>query len=114
MLRVPRASIASFVTLIVAVTLPLAHAADDGRRAVNVKRYGIAVRVPQAWRLIDWGQNDRAFTLKLPQDTGSKSGFVSCRLGSAPESLEEYRKVLEADLGARTEDGSKRSLIENK
>ncbi len=92
--------------------VPFADAQDDGRRAVNVKRYGISVRVPQAWRLIAWGQDDQAFSLKLPQDGGSKSGFVSCRVGSAPESLEDYRKRFEAERV--DSDGAKRSLVENK
>src|SRR5947209_1951466 len=66
----------------------VAQTSDDGRRAVNVKRYGIAVRVPQAWGLINWQRDDQAFALKLPQD-GGKSGRVVCSLGVAPENLED-------------------------
>ena len=72
--------------------MPRLHAADDGRRAVNVKRFGIAVRVPQAWRLISWARDNQAFVLKLPQDPGSTTGFARCELGVAPESLAEYQK----------------------
>lgn len=92
------------------------HAADDGRRAVEVKRYGISVRVPQAWRLITWGRDAEAFALKLPQDTGSTAGLVWCELGVAPENLDDYRQRIAAEevsppaapgLGARR-------LVENR
>jgi hypothetical protein len=98
------------------------RAADDGRRAVEVKRYGIHVRVPQAWRLIGWARDEQAFALKLPQDSPSRSGFVTCRLGVAPEGLEEYLKRLErpdvappgSPESTLTSDGDKRTLRENR
>ena len=92
-----------------------AQAADDGRRAVVVERYGISVRVPQAWRLITWGRDAEAFALKLPQDSGSNSGIVSCELGVAPESLDDYREriAIEAAGVAKDAPGS-RKLVENR
>ncbi|HEY5316126.1 MAG TPA: hypothetical protein VIK18_26600 [Pirellulales bacterium] len=68
------------------------RAADDGRRAVDVKRFGICVRVPQAWRLISWARDSEAFKLSLPQDTAASKGFVECHLGLAPEQLDELLK----------------------
>ncbi|MCE9605579.1 MAG: hypothetical protein K8U03_11860 [Planctomycetia bacterium] len=68
-----------------------AHAAEDGKRTVDVPRYGVRTRVPQAWNLIDWGTDDRAFELQLPQDRGSKVGHVRCTLSIAPASLEDVQ-----------------------
>ena len=91
-----------------------ARAQGDGRRAVKAERYGIATRVPQAWNLIDWSRDDKAFLLKLPQDKGSKSGYVSCELGVAPEHLEEFRARLEtADQRARIQGNARRRLLDN-
>lgn len=93
----------------------LALSAEDGRRAVEVARYGISVRVPQAWNLIDWGHDDKAFVLRLPQDAGSSVGFVACELGVAPESLEEYQKRQEAsDALEQKKDHPARKLTENR
>jgi hypothetical protein len=69
-----------------------ASAAEDGKRTVDVPRYGVRTRVPQAWSLIDWGTGERAFELMLPQDRGSKVGFVRCTMTPAPESLEALEK----------------------
>lgn len=63
------------------------HAADDGRRAVDVKRFGISVRVPQAWRLVSWARDNEAFRLGIPQDIAASKAFVDCRLSLAPEDL---------------------------
>src|SRR5271154_5498514 len=67
--------------------MPRLNAADDGRRAVNVQRYGIVVRVPQAWRLISWARDNQAFVLRIPQDSKTSTGSVQCELGVAPDSL---------------------------
>jgi hypothetical protein len=67
-------------------------AADDGRRAVDVKRFGICVRVPQAWRLISWARDSEAFKLSIPQDTTASKGFVQCQLGLPPEHLADLLK----------------------
>ncbi len=63
----------------------------DPRRKVVVERYGISVRAPQAWELITWGENDRAFVLRLPQDDESPVGYVTCDLSVAPDQLETFR-----------------------
>jgi hypothetical protein len=87
---------------------------DDGRRALEVKRYGIAVRVPLAWRLITWGRDNQAFVLKLPQDSSASKGFVKCELGIAPESLDEYQKRQQAAEAERPKlPGVKRRLVKN-
>lgn len=69
----------------------------DPRRRVNVERYGIAVRVPQAWELTSWGQDERAFVLRLPQADDSPVGYVACELGIAPEQLEAFRDRQQAN-----------------
>lgn len=84
-------------------------AAEDGRRAVEVKRFGISVRVPQAWSLVDWARNSRAFKLQVPQDEKIKLGEdlfvgrVSCDLGVAPESLQEFQTRFPAADEFKTE-----------
>ena len=93
----------------------LAQTASDGRRAVRSERYGIATRVPAAWRLIDWSRDDKAFVLKLPQDPGSKTGYVSCELGVAPESLDDFRKRIDDSAASEAKQGSTtRTLTENR
>lgn len=69
----------------------LAQAAEDGKRAVDVPRFGVHVRVPQAWELVDWSRDDTAFVLDMPQDDNSPVGHTACTIGAAPESLEAYR-----------------------
>ncbi len=72
-----------------------AEPANDGLRAVNVERYGITCRVPQAWSLTNWARHAQAFELTAPQEPGSAFGTVTCDLGIAPETLEDYRKRCE-------------------
>jgi len=71
----------------------IGRAAEDGKRTVDVPRFGVRTRVPQAWSLSDWGTNDRAFELQLPQDRGSKVGHVRCTLSVAPASLEDVQRT---------------------
>jgi hypothetical protein len=104
----------TLAALSVAVSGPVVRAADDGRRAVEVKRYGIKVRVPQAWRLITWGRDDQAFVLKLPQDPGSKSGYVKCELGIAPENLKDYLARQQASEAQAKDEADGRKLLENR
>jgi hypothetical protein len=68
-------------------------AADDGLRSVKVADYGIAVRVPQAWRLVSWAHHEQAFSLRVPQESDDREGFVACELGVAPESLEDFHRL---------------------
>ena len=93
----PRLLPTSFLFLVIttAISPPDAAAQSaDGKRTVDVPRYGIRTRVPHAWGLSDWGTNDLAFELQLPQDRGSKVGHVRCTLSVAPESLEDVRKTV--------------------
>jgi len=94
---------------------PPARAADDGRRAVDVKRYGITVRVPQAWRLISWARDNQAFALRVPQDSKASNGLVLCELGIAPENLAEYQKREEAAARQAPAEAAadQRQLLEN-
>ncbi len=106
---------ASRVLLLVLCIGAQVGVAQDGLRAVEVPRYGIKVRVPPAWTLIDWGTNDKAFVLRIPQDEGSPAGLVSCELGIAPASLEEFRKRHQANHEAEQKrDAPRWKLIENR
>ncbi len=67
-------------------------AAEDGRRAVEVPQWGVAVRAPLAWTLIEWGREDRAFILRLPQERPGTPGSVTCRLELVAGSLADWRK----------------------
>lgn len=98
------------VMLVVASGDHTAAAAEDGKRAVDVPRYGVRTRVPQAWTLIDWGTNERAFELQLPQDKGSKVGYVRCTITPAPESLEALRK----EAGVAVDDPNAKPKITRK
>jgi hypothetical protein len=83
-----------------AVAPPAATAAEDGKRAVDVPRFGVRVRVPQAWTVVDWSRDDRAFQLQMPQDAKSKVGHVTCRMRVANEDLAEAQKRFAAEAAA--------------
>jgi hypothetical protein len=93
-------------------------AAQDGKRAVDVPRFGVHVRVPAAWELVDWSRDDTAFVVDLPQDRNSPVGHVTCTITVAPESLEAYRTAF-ADEATRTGDAPptkttpRRKLLKN-
>lgn len=85
------------LTLCAAAPAIFMQDSDDYLRAVNVERYGIATRVPQAWVLTNWARNGQAFYLRIPQDPGSALGYVKCDLGISPERMEDLRKQFEAE-----------------
>jgi hypothetical protein len=104
-----------FLAIVVCTLLAGQSEAQDGLRTINVRRYGIQVRAPQAWAPIDWGTNERAFVLSVPQDAGSRGGKVACELGVAPESLEEFRKRHQANDEAEQKlEKPRRKLVENR
>lgn len=87
---------------------------SDGLRTVNVQRFGIVVKAPVAWPLIRWAQDNTAFTLRLPQEDGSRAGYVSCELAVAPESLTDYqRRHQEADQREQKQPMPRRKLVSN-
>ncbi|MBA4018820.1 MAG: hypothetical protein C0483_16760 [Pirellula sp.] len=71
--------------------------ADDGKRKVEVPRFGVRVRVPQAWELIDWARDDTAFVLQTPQDGRSEAGDVSCRITPGSGNLEAIQTLLQQE-----------------
>ncbi len=77
---------------IAALLCTVAARADDGKRGVDAPRFGIRVRVPQAWDLVDWNRGDRAFELDLPQDSGSLVGHVRCTVAPATGTLEQIER----------------------
>lgn len=84
------------LSLSLAICGTTAQAQDDSpennTRAVTVEKYGVTCRVPQAWRLVGWAQDDAAFVLRLPQEKESHPGVVACELSLAPSSLDEFKK----------------------
>jgi hypothetical protein len=105
--------LASCCLLVMSIAAP-SLAADDGRRAVDVERYGISVRVPQAWQLIDWASEDRAFVLRLPQEDDSQVGYVACEVGVVPESLQVFLDRLTAsDAAERQKPAPRRIMTQN-
>jgi hypothetical protein len=87
----------ALVVALVPAAPAAAWAADDGKRAVDVPRFGVRVRVPQAWSLIDWSRDDRAFQLQMPQDGRSKVGHVTCRMRVSGEDLNEVKQRFTAE-----------------
>lgn len=108
---------------IVAICLSLAageiaFGQGDGKRAVDVPRYGVHVRVPQAWDLVDWSRDDTAFVCDLPQDRNSPVGHASCKITVAPENLEVYQRQFAAEGKqsadkAATKTQPRRALLRN-
>jgi hypothetical protein len=92
-----------FLTWSAVVCAATIAAAQDGKRAVDVPRFGVHVRVPAAWELVDWNRDDTAFVCDLPQDSNSPVGHVSLTVGVAPESLEVYHREF-AEEAAQTAD----------
>jgi hypothetical protein len=85
--------------------------APDGLRNIEVKRFGVLVQAPVAWTPIVWGQDDRAFVLRLPQDDQSTKGYVSCELGLAPEALADFQKRIQAADEAEQKTASPRRKL---
>lgn len=86
--------------LSVVMSMSTLEAADDGKRTVDVPRFGIKVRVPQAWSVVDWNHGRTAFELDVPQDARSLVGHVRCTLEPALESLEQLDARLAAEPDA--------------
>jgi hypothetical protein len=86
----------ALICLALSTTVTIVHSQDEtpdnNTRAVNVDKYGVSCRVPQAWRLVGWAQDDSAFVLRLPQEKESHPGVVACELSLAPSNLEEFKK----------------------
>lgn len=83
-------------------------------RRLEIKRFGIAIDVPENWKLVEEGRNDRAFVLQLPHEPGTRPAFAACELAIAPESLEEFQKRHEAnDRREKERPVPRRKLIEN-
>jgi hypothetical protein len=69
--------------------------AQDGLRRIEAPRFGVTVRAPLAWPLVEWCEDDRAFVLSVPQEKGSPDGYVRCELTVAPERLADYFELYE-------------------
>ena len=70
---------------------------DDGLRKIDSPRFGVAVRAPVAWSLVQWSEDDKAFVLALPQEKGSPAGHVTCELTLPPETLSDFQKRNQAE-----------------
>lgn len=74
-----------------------AQGLDDGLRKIDAPRFGIMVRAPLAWDLVQWSEDDKAFVLSLPQERGSPHGYVTCQLALPPENLADYQRLNERE-----------------
>ncbi|MGC3968376.1 MAG: hypothetical protein QM775_13680 [Pirellulales bacterium] len=95
----PSRTIRALVAAVLLISCDAARA-DDGTRAVDVPRFGVKVRVPQAWSLIDWARDDTAFVVQLPQDARSVAGEVACRMSPGGGDLQALKKQVEAEAEA--------------
>lgn len=95
----PTRSLAAWSAVVCAAAVGYSQA-EDGKRRVDVPRFGVRVRVPQAWSLIDWGRDDTAFVVQLPQDARSVAGEVACRMSAGTHSLESLEERVRAESEA--------------
>ena len=69
----------------------------------DAPKYGVATRVPRAWKIAAREKEDRVFVAIVPQPEFGDPGVAACELALAPESLDEYRTRIDknAERGAR-------------
>lgn len=86
--------------------------ANDARlQKVAVERYGVTVNVPEGWRLVLTGREDRAFVLLLPQGEASRPAVAACEIAVAPQRLEDFQSRIDRNA----EDLSpERNLVRNR
>jgi hypothetical protein len=60
-------------------------------------KYGVATRIPKEWTIAEHEQDDRIFVAIIPQRDFDRPGVAACELGLAPESLDEYRRRIDAN-----------------
>jgi hypothetical protein len=54
-------------------------------------KYGVATRIPAAWKIDAREKEDRVFVALVPQPQFGPPGVAACELALAPESLDDYR-----------------------
>jgi hypothetical protein len=84
---------------VLAVLVPLlAGGADEPKtQAVQARKFGVEVRLPDDWKLVVQEREDRAFVALIPRDDPDRPGVVACELALAPESLDEYRTRIDGN-----------------
>ncbi len=87
----------ALTALLAAADRAAAQRIDDGLRKIDSPRFGVVVRAPVAWNLVQWSEDDKAFVLALPQEKGSPAGHVSCELTLPPETLTDFQKRNQAE-----------------
>jgi hypothetical protein len=66
-------------------------------------KYGLATRLPHAWKIAESEKDDRVFVAMVPQPAFGSPGAVACELATAPENLDDYRTRIDktAERGGR-------------
>jgi hypothetical protein len=57
----------------------------------DAPKYGVATRIPRAWKIDSREKEDRVFVAIVPQPAFGPPGVAACELALAPESLDEYQ-----------------------
>src|SRR5262249_50828962 len=87
---------------LVVLSLAVAQAPAE-TEPFDAPKYGLATRIPKAWRLADREKEDRIFVAMVPQPEFGSPGVVACELAAAPEGLDDYRTRIDktAERGGR-------------
>lgn len=69
----------------------------------DAPKYGVAARIPAAWKIAEREKEDRIFVAIVPQPEFGSPGVAACELAMAPESLDDYRTRIDktAERGGR-------------
>jgi hypothetical protein len=59
--------------------------------AFDAPKYGVATRIPRAWKIDSREKEDRVFVAIVPQPEFGPPGVAACELALAPQSLDDYR-----------------------
>lgn len=78
----------------------------------DAPRYGVATRIPIAWKIDTREKEDRVFVAIVPQPAFGPPGVAACELAPAPESLGDYRTRI--DRNAERDARPNRKLAANR
>jgi hypothetical protein len=86
------------MTTLLLITLAMPGQSDPAADTVawSSPRYGVALRLPEAWHVVAREVEDRVFVAVLGDDVNWPA-VVACELAMAPESLDAYRTRIDAN-----------------
>jgi hypothetical protein len=64
---------------------------EDEIVTLSVPDYGVEVQLPAVWKLVAKGDEMMVFGYSIPNDAMELEAGVKCEIGTAPETLDEYR-----------------------